>query len=56
MGVLYNMYIRKKGVDANQHERLTNFTLRHKLKLNNNICIAVLYFIVREGYYALIKA
>jgi hypothetical protein len=32
--------------DVNEHERLSNFTLRHKLKWRNSAFIAVLHFIV----------
>ena len=32
----------RKDMDVNQHERLSNITLRHKLKQLNNAFIAVL--------------
>ena len=33
-------------MDVNEHERLSNITLRHTLKLRNNAVIVVLHFTV----------
>ena len=33
-------------MDVNKHERLSNITLRHKLKLKNSVFIAGLHFAV----------
>jgi len=36
-------------MDVNEHERLTNITLRHKLKYRNSTFIAALHFTVTVG-------
>ena len=38
----------RKDMDVNEHERLYNFTLRHKLTSNSTF-ITVLYFTVAVG-------
>ena len=35
--------------DANEHERLSNYILRNKLKKRNSALIAVLHFLVSVG-------
>jgi hypothetical protein len=35
------------NMDVNEHERVSNITLRHKLKCGNNEFIAVLHFTVK---------
>ena len=35
--------------ETNEHERLSNYTLRNKLKKRNSALIAVLHFIVSVG-------
>ena len=34
-------------MDANEHGRLSNMTLTHKLKQKNNVFVTVLHFTVR---------
>ena len=33
---------------VNEHENLSNFTIRHKIRFRNNIFIAVLHFTVTD--------
>jgi hypothetical protein len=44
--IIYHLYVIliRKDMDVNEHERLSNITLRHKLKLSNSAFIAVLHF------------
>jgi hypothetical protein len=37
-------------MDANEHGRLSNMTLTHKLKQKNNVLVAVLHFTVTVGF------
>jgi len=40
-------------MDVNEHERLSNTTLRHKLKLRNSAFIAVLHFCLLDRIFLL---
>ena len=37
-------------MDTNEHGRLSNMTLTHKLKQKNNVLVAVLHFTVTVGF------
>ena len=40
----------RNDIDVNEHERLSNFTLRLKLKKKNSTFIGVLHFTFSVGY------
>ena len=45
------MFKSTRDVDVNEHERLSNITLRHKLKQRNSTFIAVVHFSHSLEYY-----
>ena len=40
------LHLLKKDMDVNEHNRLSNIMLRHKLKNRNGDCIAILHFTI----------